>query len=185
MKRDVWTLGAVCVCFAAAFLIPSGSTAQLPYEDAVEVEPSQFDVFIMFLTQAKMAYEHDGETFARFCQDFSIDPAWPSAELLAGLSDTYFQNYRSLVASSADDIALLDSAATLTEEFGQVFAQMKVDGFRLSVDTLFQMIDARIRPGMTQFSDGLSPEDLATRSQRNSEFSAALALIDAAEGESL
>lgn len=121
------------------------------------------DVIEAFLSLASSAYaDPDPEAFKDFCAEFSIDSDWPSAGLLGSAFTTIREEWAARLSearelSSYTDSEGQDPNAWKTEEMGrvvgQIYEQLRGDGFKSDLGGFIKMIEARVRGSFTLHSD--------------------------------
>ncbi len=176
MRRVAATIFSI---WLALFTVADSTRADLPKAQEDEVyEIAGLDapmsmVVDSFLHTMAAAYNDAEDMFAFFCEELGIDPSWPSAKEFAGaaarIERTYYastQEVRRALdsqqrAAELNRLAVLERESNVGKEFGEIYVQLKRDGFELSLAKLLFMIDAKFRTDFTRYSSKpFNPDDL-------------------------
>lgn len=110
-----------------------------------------------FLSQAAGWYEQDRQSFEDFCRKFSIDPNWPSAELLAAADGPFQAEYLARVNEYAVSPTGLDPNDWRPTEvgliIGELYLQFRADGLPWDLEAFLLFIETEMGPTFTRFGD--------------------------------
>lgn len=128
-----------------------------------------YRVIESFLMDAS-AWLLDPEAFGQFCAGFKIDSNWPSATMLAEVSTPINEEYLARVKSQAYEGVVGEDPtewkyAEIGRKFGEVITELRRDGFELDLEVFLRVVEIRVRPGFTSYSD--QPFDKAEMAMLN------------------
>ena len=110
------------------------------------------------------------DAFGQFCSELKIDATWASATMLAQVSAPIQEEYLARVKSQAYEGAVGEDPtdwkySEIGRKFGEVLTELRRDGFELDLEVFLRLVELRVRPGFTSYSD--QPFEEAEMAQRN------------------
>ena len=138
-------------------------TKEGPYELKGSEAPLEY-VLETFLSLASGTYgdtDHDPQAYRDFCQDFSIDSRWPSADQLGTVHRRIYDEYAERLEQARSDPNYKDNTGLdpndwKTEELGRAFAEvyesLRQDGLPFSFDRFVAVIEYRVRGSSMHYS---------------------------------
>lgn len=139
------------------------STKDGPYEIKAKDAPQEW-VLESFLSIATGVYgedDHDAESYRDFCKQYGIDSNWRSADLLGTAYRQIYKDYADHLAqarksSNYKDLTGQDPndwrTEAMGEAFGEIYEELRADGFSLTFDRFVALIEKLHRGGFTRYS---------------------------------
>lgn len=153
------------IALAAIFLAALPAAAQddrpaEPYMLEGKDAPLSY-VIENFLYEAAGWYANDdGDPFEGFCDDYGIDPTWPSAARLGTAAPSIEEEYLTRIKAQMEQRGVSTDPdpnewkpAAIGRTFGELYSELRADGLPWNLEQFLRLIETRVRHTITRYSD--------------------------------